>query len=171
MTEKSRLIEYPYISLPFGFPAISVSVFRALKTGKRGLAVTLWLQESKKYYVVGDISSPTPLTAGKIIDDIISQWGESIKYTSVLDCCECGKSQLPFGSGLGISFYEESESGSFKKFACNNCIKKEEDRIEASTSDIYPPAFNLWPSWAKEAFGPKKQISKDGTKMEMNNMS
>lgn len=157
----SRIEEYSYHTLPENFSNISIDVYKALRLERRGLAVTLWLQEAKKHYVNPNDDTITPLTAGRVIDDIVREFKDVIKNCPVLVCGNCKTSYLPH-KDQGACFLEITSISQTDNFVCNPCIKTEEER-RANLHNIHPPPFNEWPEWVKEAFGPAKHLEADMT--------
>lgn len=154
----SKIIESKYHTLPDDFSQISVDVYKALRLGKRGLSVTLWLQEVRKLSAPND-DTITPLTAGRVIDEILERFQDDIKNCPVLVCGDCSVSLLP-RKDMGVSFIEITDISERSYFVCKTCIKNEEER-RANLHNIHPPPFIEWPAWAKEAFGPAKHLEEN----------
>ena len=162
MKEKVTILTFEtFPSLP---DSATFDIIKALKLKKRGLAVTLLLQElrkqrvefnnterndliSKEFNQVNLPEDKGSLVAGSMIDILLKDHRESINKIQILYCCECKDTFIPRNSSIGTLF--SFDDGKNIHFACRECIKKGQENVK----DISPPPYEEWPGWAKEAFG------------------
>lgn len=142
-----KFTEYRFETLSDGFPKnFPVTAFTALQIGRRGLAVASYMAALK-------LTENDSIVAGREIDRVRDCFPNDIINVKAFQCCECQKRILPYDSSSGVLFSTPEEPET-RHFACEACIQREKEKRDAQTEDVFPPPFEEWPEWAKQAFGP-----------------